>query len=123
MGYILRPHGRTLEVSSGGKEISFWGAVNMVSCPSPEGSVVFRTVVRNALAMALALRTLTKRWSSHFGALEVQLCYHQIKGPPQYVSIRSSFWRKVAAAELDWTALCSHLQTKILHFAQVFATC
>ena len=39
----------------------------MVSCPSPEGSVVFRTVVRNAFSHgALALRTLTKRWGFTF---------------------------------------------------------
>ena len=32
---------------------------------------------------ALAQCTLTKRWGSNFGALEVQFFHHQIKGPPQ----------------------------------------
>ena len=39
-----------------------------------------------------------------------------------YVSIRSSFWQAVAAAALGWAALGSHLQTKIWHFGQAFAT-
>ena len=33
---------------------------------------------------ALAQCTLTKRWGSNFGALDVQFFHHQIKGPPQY---------------------------------------
>ena len=37
-------------------------------------------------------------------------------------SIRSSFWQAVAAAALGWAALGSHLQTKIWHFGQAFAT-
>ena len=31
--------------------------------------------------------------------------------PPQYVSIRSSFWQAVAAAALGWAVLGSHLPT------------
>ena len=46
----------------------------------------------------------------------------QIQGPPQYVSIRSSFCQAVTAAALGWAALGSHLQTKIWHFGQAFAT-
>ena len=46
----------------------------------------------------------------------------QMQGPPQYVSIRSSFWQAVAAAALGWAALGSHLHTKIWHFGQAFAT-
>ena len=44
------------------------------------------------------------------------------QGPSQYVSIRSSFWQAVAAAALGWAALGLHLQTKIWHFGQAFAT-
>jgi len=71
---------------------------------------------------ALALCTLTRRRGSNFWALELQFCHPQIQGPPQYVSIRSSFWQAVAAAGLGWAALGLHLPTKIWHFGQAFAT-
>ena len=54
----------------------------MVSCPSLEGSVVYCTVVRNALAMARQHCALGRRDGVQIlGPLEVQFCHHQIKGP------------------------------------------
>ena len=44
--------------------------------------------------------------------------------PPtvRFDSIVVLAWQAVAAAALGWAALGSHLQTKIWHFGQAFAT-
>ena len=71
---------------------------------------------------ALALYTWRGDGVPIFEALELQFCHPQIQDSPQYVWIRLSFWQAVAAPALGRAAVGLHLQTKIWHFGQAFAT-